>query len=184
MRLPATLDAMTSSNAMTHADDLPSLNVDVDPSWIDSYGHMNTAKYVYVFDHFGYVLFKHYGIGEEYTREKRCGLYNLEIRTCYLRELLSGEALKLRLRVLNSDDKRMIVLYELFRVRDDVLAATMEQLSIHVDLNTRKVSKFPDAVRETLANAVAAHSQLPLPAGFSPLLSMVPAAKRSSGGVA
>lgn len=178
MRPLATLDAMTSPHPITDADQLPSLTLEVDPSWIDSYGHMNTAKYVYVFDHFGYSLFELYGIGAPYTREKRCGLYNLEIRTSYLRELLSGEALKLRMRVLNADDKRMIVLYELFRVRDGLLAATMEQLSIHVDLTTRKVSPFPDAIRDTLADAVAAHGVLPLPEGFSPLLSMVRVAKR------
>ncbi|MDQ2149318.1 thioesterase family protein [Alcaligenaceae bacterium C4P045] len=163
---------MTSTPKALDATPLPTIDLNVESDWIDLYGHMNAAKYVYVFDHYGYRLFDHFGIGEAYTHDTGAGVYTLEIHTTYRQELLAGEALSLRLRLLDADDKRLIVLMELFRRRDGFLAATMEQLSIHVDLNTRKVKAFPDDVRDALAAAVGAHRPVPLPDGFAPRLTM------------
>ncbi|MET0184935.1 MAG: thioesterase family protein [Achromobacter sp.] len=163
---------MTSTPTPPNTTSLPTIDLKVESDWIDLYGHMNASKYVYAFDHHGYRLFDHFGIGEAYTHDTGAGVYTLEIHTTYRQELLAGEALSLRLRLLDADDKRLIVLMELFRRRDGLLAATMEQLSIHVDLTTRKVKPFPEDVRGALAAAVDMHRPVPLPDGFSPRLSM------------
>ena len=135
----------------------------VDPAWIDSYGHMNSARYVGVFDHSGFQLLDTLGVGESYTRASRCGIYTVDIAVNYRRELLAGDPLELRLRVLGADAKRLLCLMELFQTRDNYLAATMEQLSVHVDLNTRRSAPFPDALAQSLQAAAQAHAGLPLP---------------------
>jgi len=46
----------------------------------------------------------------------------------------------------------------------------MEQLSLHVDLNTRRATPFPDALSAQLARTVAEHARHPLPKGYRRLL--------------
>ncbi|WP_026640579.1 thioesterase family protein [Bordetella petrii] len=142
---------------------LPTLQLKVEPDWIDLYGHMNAARYVGVFDHYGYALLGELGVGESYTRESRCGIYTVDIAVNYRRELLAGDPLELRLRVLGADDKRLLCLMELFQTRDNYLAATMEQLSVHVNLDTRRSQAFPDSLLHSLQAAAHTHATVPLP---------------------
>ncbi|MCZ6770621.1 MAG: hypothetical protein O7G83_01380 [Proteobacteria bacterium] len=41
--------------------------------------------------------------------------------------------------------------------------ATLEQLSVHVDLSKRKVMPFPDQTLKILAKLTEAHAPLPVP---------------------
>jgi len=147
----------------TPTTDLPHTTLTVDPTWIDLYGHMNAARYVGVFDHVGYQLLDALNVGESYTRASHCGIYTVDIAVNYRRELLAGDPLELRLRVLGADTKRLLCLMELFQTRDNYLAATMEQLSVHVNLDTRRSQAFPDSVVQVLQAAVQSHAAAPLP---------------------
>lgn len=135
----------------------------VSPQWIDLYGHMNSAEYVGVFDRIGYQLLGQLGVGEAYTAATNCGIYTVDVAVNYRRELLVNAPLELRLRALAADHKRLLCLMELYQTRDDYLAATMEQLSIHVDLNTRRVTPFPDDIAERLRTVAVEHAALPMP---------------------
>src|SRR3546814_278584 len=53
------------------AIELPRTTLAVDPAWIDLYGHMNTARYVGVFDHHGYELLDARGVGDSNTQATR-----------------------------------------------------------------------------------------------------------------
>lgn len=160
----------------TPATDLPRTTLAVDPAWIDLYGHMNAARYVGVFDHFGYQLLDALGVGESYTRASHCGIYTVDIAVNYRRELLAGDPLELRLRVLGADAKRLLCLMELFQTRDNYLAATMEQLSVHVNLDTRRSQVFPDSVTQVLQAAAQTHATAPLPEHHVRRLGLVRAA--------
>jgi acyl-CoA thioester hydrolase len=115
---------------------LPSTTLSVDPAWIDEYGHMNAAHYVGIFDRVGFQLLREVGVGLDYTEATRCGIYTMNVHVAYLREVLAGDPLALRIRLLEADDKRLLCLMELMQTRDGYVAATMEQLSLHVDLET------------------------------------------------
>jgi acyl-CoA thioester hydrolase len=71
----------------------------------------------------------------------------------YYRELLVGSPVVLRVRALQSDDKRLLCLMELSHATEGYVAATMEQLSVHVNLETRRAAPFP-GLAEQLALAV------------------------------
>jgi len=150
--------------------DLPSTPLAVDPAWIDEYGHMNAAHYVGIFDRVGFELLRQVGVGLDYTEATRCGIYTMNIHVAYLREVLAGDPLALRIRLLEADDKRLLCLMELTQTRDGYLAATMEQLSLHVDLQTRRAKPFPPDLAARLAQTVAAHARHPLPQGYRRLL--------------
>ncbi|ASC65705.1 thioesterase [Achromobacter denitrificans] len=149
---------------------LPSITLNVDPQWIDEYGHMNAAQYVGVFDKFGFELLRQVGLGIDYTESTRCGIYTMNIHVAYLREVLAGDPLELRIRLLDSDDKRVLTLMELWQTRNNYLAATMEQLSLHVDLGIRRSRPFDPALAQRLAAVVAEHAEAPLPAGYKRVL--------------
>lgn len=149
---------------------LPSTTLTVDPAWIDAYGHLNAAHYVGIFDRVGFELLSQVGVGLDYTEATRCGIYTMNVHVAYLREVLEGDPLALRVRVLEADDKRLLCLMELTQTRDGYLAATMEQLSLHVDLNTRRAKPFPPELQERLARVAADHAAEPLPEGYRRLL--------------
>ncbi|MBP2227838.1 acyl-CoA thioester hydrolase [Azospirillum agricola] len=134
--------------------------------WIDLYGHMNMARYVALFDEVGYALQERWGLGESYTRETRMGLFVVDVAISYRRELTAGTPLTLALRLLEADDKRLVSLMELRRGDDGTLAATMEQLSIHADLTTRRVVPFAPPAARRLRTLAEHHAGLPLPDGF------------------
>ena len=145
---------------------LPTLDLTVDPQWIDEYGHMNAAHYVGVFDRHGFELLKAFGVGLDYTAESNCGIYTMRIDVNYLREVVVGDPLRLCARVLDADDKRLVCLLELWQTSGNYLAATMEQLSLHVDLGARRAKPFPLELAERLARLASEHAQQSLPIGF------------------
>ncbi|SDR53848.1 acyl-CoA thioester hydrolase [Paraburkholderia fungorum] len=151
---------------------LPSLELIVESDWIDAYGHMNAACYVAVFDRLGFELLQECGVGLDYTEASGSGIYTVELHTSYHREVLKGDPLRLQLRLLECDEKRLIVLFELFQTRDRYLAATMEQLSIHVDLSTRRVTPFPEPVRGNLERLICEHRNAPEVAKYAKRLNM------------
>lgn len=157
----------------TNLPSLPTVALTVSPDWIDLYGHMNAARYVRVFDHMGYGLLNQLGVGERYTDASQCGIYTVDIAVNYRRELLVNDPLELRLRVLAADQKRLLCLMELFQTRDGYLAATMEQLSIHVDLNTRRVVPFAEALAAQLQATASAHAAHPMPTKHTSRLTLV-----------
>lgn len=153
---------------MTQA--LPSTTLTVDPAWIDAYGHLNAAHYVGIFDRVGFELLSQVGVGLDYTEATRCGIYTMNIHVAYLREVLEGDPLMLRIRLLQADDKRLMCLMELIQTRDGYLAATMEQLSLHVNLDTRRATAFPDALAQRLARTVVEHAAQPMPKEYRRIL--------------
>ncbi|AZS79307.1 thioesterase family protein [Achromobacter spanius] len=153
---------------MTQA--LPSTTLAVDPAWIDAYGHLNAAHYVGIFDRVGFELLSQVGVGLDYTEATRCGIYTMNVHVAYLREVLADDPLMLRVRLLEADNKRLLCLMELTQTRDGYLAATMEQLSLHVDLNTRRSTPFPAELAQRLARTVTEHAAHPLPQGYRRLL--------------
>ena len=98
----------------------------------------------------------------------------MNIQVAYMREVLAGDPLMLRLRLLACDDKRLLCLMELWQTRQNYLAATMEQLSLHVDLRHRRATPFPAELAEQLARITQTHAEHALPAGYRRILPLKP----------
>lgn len=122
----------------------------VKPEWIDINGHMNVAYYVLAFDLAVDTLWVQFGINDEYIRNTRGSTFAVECHISYLRELKEGEPYCITSQILAYDAKRIHQFQRMYHADDKYLAATAEWMNLHVDLDTRRVTAWPDDVLELL----------------------------------
>ncbi len=133
------------------------------PEWIDYNGHMNVAYYLLAIDQALDDIFDRLGIGIELVRRHRMGPMALVNQIHYLDELLEGQEFCCDLQLLDVDHKRMHHFVTMHHLAKGTIAATFEGLSINVDLEARRSTPYPEAIRARLEAVRAAHAGLPRP---------------------
>ena len=133
------------------------------PEWIDFNGHMNVAYYVVAFDHGVDGLTNHLGIGPEGIERRGTSTFTLEMHINYLQELNLGDPLRLTCQLLDFDIKRIHYFFCMHHADKGYLAATCEQMLLHVDLAERRSCPFPEEVQRGLAGLMELHRALPRP---------------------
>ena len=131
--------------------------------WIDYNGHMNVAYYVLAFDHATDAFLDHLGMDEAYRRETGGSTFTAESYVTYQREVHEGDPLRFTTQLIGYDSKRVHYFHSMHHETEGYLAATNELLSLHVDLNQRRVSEMPAKILENLAAIEALQASLPLP---------------------
>lgn len=134
----------------------------VRPEWVDYNGHMSESCYLLVFGDNSDAFFRYLGIGEEY-RAGGGSLYTVETHLHNLREVTQDEPLRLTLRLLDHDTKRVHLFHEMRLGTDGTLLATAEQLLLHVDMHAGRVCELPGELQRRLGAVQSAHDQLPVP---------------------
>ena len=144
----------------------------IEPQWIDYNGHLNMAYYNVMFDRAIDQLWLKLGIGPGYMKERQGSTFTAECHVRYLREVHLGDPVQVSVLLVGADEKRLHTFEELRHASEGWLSATSENMTIHVDMSTRKTAPFPPDIRariETLANA---HSTLPRPVGLGRKVAM------------
>ncbi|MFO7298001.1 MAG: thioesterase family protein [Pseudomonadota bacterium] len=135
----------------------------IDPAWIDYNGHLNMAYYNVIFDRaFDEVLLPT-GLGPSYVREKGCTFMTVEAHICYLREVFRTDTVRVNVRVLDLDEKRMHAFCEMRHATEDWLAATSEWMFLHVDLKERRAAPWPPEIFQKLDALRQSTAHLPPP---------------------
>jgi acyl-CoA thioester hydrolase len=135
----------------------------VDAAWIDYNGHLNMAYYNVLFDRAVDEAFVLIGCGPDYVQRRRHSCFTAEVHLRYLRELNANDPVRLTFQLLDYDAKRMHYFEQLFHATEGWVAATSENMSLHVDMDTKKTAPFPAEITRCLAKMKAAHVKLPLP---------------------
>jgi len=133
------------------------------PAWIDHNGHMNVAYYLLAFDQATDLFFDHLGLDAAHREAAGGTTFAGDIHLTYQRELHEGDPLRVTAQLLGYDDKRLRFFQRMYHAEEGFLAATMECLTLYVDLARRRVAPFPADIRARLATVFAAHRALPLP---------------------
>lgn len=133
------------------------------PEWIDYNGHMNVAYYLLAFDHATDDFLDYLGLDAQHRDQSGGTTFAADIHLTYQREVTEGAALQITTQLLGYDDKRIRFFNKMFDLADGALAATMESLSLYVDLKRRRVTALPPPIQERLADVMASHRELPLP---------------------
>ncbi len=142
----------------------------VRPEMIDYNGHVNVAFYVKLFDEGLDILFERIGLSRTYVETRRMSFFALEAHVRYLREISLTDRVRMRLRILDLDPKRIHYWMELVHAEEGWLSATMESISIHVDMGSRRPAPFPDDIMERLTAWHAADATRPRPEGVGQVI--------------
>jgi acyl-CoA thioester hydrolase len=137
--------------------------VRVEPGWVDYNGHMNMAYYHVLFDRAVDEAFELVGLGPDYVTTRNASYFTAELHTVYLRELPADAITRTTVRIVDFDHKRVHAYFEACHLAEGWVAASCEQLFLHVDMRTRRTAPFPDDVLAKLAAVKAVHDRLPRP---------------------
>ena len=123
----------------------------VKPEWLDVNGHMNVAYYALAFDIGVDALWECFGITSEYINHSYGSTFAVENHITYQQELLNGDPYFVTAQILAYDDKRIHQFQRLYHAEKNLLAATSEWMHLHVNLETRRVSLWPESILSKLA---------------------------------
>jgi acyl-CoA thioester hydrolase len=135
----------------------------VEPQWIDYNGHLNMAYYNVLFDRAVDEAYELLGIGLDYLQTHRHSTFTAEVHVRYLRELHEGDPVRVTFQLLAYDAKRIHYFEQLFHATEGWVSATSENMTLHVDMTSKKVVPFPEPAMRALAAMQAAHGRLPMP---------------------
>lgn len=135
----------------------------VPAEWIDWNGHMNVAYYLMAFDHALDIFFEEVGIGISRAKTDRMGPFALQTHMHFLKELCEGEPFRFRLILLDCDARRTHHVMEMLHGDTGAVCATMEQVSMNVDLTSRRSAPYPDWAQARLRAIRDSHAGLPRP---------------------
>ena len=131
------------------------LRMQVPPEWEDLNGHVNVQHYTGMYDRAGTAMMALLGIGEDWVRSTRVGLFDLEHHIWFLDELHVGDEVAVHACFTGRNAKRIqgvVFLVDLTRGR---LASAMEYLSTAANLDTRRTVPLPEEVARGLDGLIA-----------------------------
>lgn len=162
---------------MTSQGPLEVKRLTVQPDWIDYNGHMNVAYYLFAFDRGYDVFMDRIGVDQAFRERTGGTIFTGEAHVSYHAELKLGAPLALTLQVVGYDRKRLHTFMTMRHAEEDYLAATVEWMSLFVDLNTRRVAEMPDEIFAVVDAIGREHAVLPRPAAVGKSIAM-PAPKK------
>lgn len=155
---------MNSSQASSvYAQPLELSGMRVLPEHIDANGHMNVGFYNVIFDQALDRFFTPFDLDWAYVKRTNLSTFVLETHVCYLQEVVEGDELRFTFQLLGHDAKRIHYFMNMYHAERGYLAATSEQILVHVDLATRKSCPFPPEHQKLFETMFAGHSKLPRP---------------------
>src|ERR1041384_5657203 len=111
----------------------PTYRGTVYPLQCDHVGHMNIMWYVGKFDEANWHLFARLGMTTAYLRDHNRGMAAVQQNIAYKRELLAGDIVEVRSRVLEIKDKSLRFVHDMLNTGTDELAASCELTGVHLD---------------------------------------------------
>ena len=112
--------------------------------WTDYNNHMNMAYYVLVFDQIWEIMLTKFKMGENSAKTTNRSTMVVETHTTYNNEVKQGEEVEINVTFFDHDKKRLHFKLEMIEATSKKISATLESLSLYIDLEKRKVTEFED----------------------------------------
>lgn len=122
--------------------------------WTDYNNHMNMAYYVLVFDQIWEIILEKFKMGENSAKTTNMSTMVVETYTTYDNEVKEGDEVEINLTFFDHDKKRLHYKMEMIEKSSRKLSATLEMLSLYIDLSKRKVSEFEDEKVKLMNNFI------------------------------
>ena len=137
------------------------LEARVPADFVDANGHLNVTGFLSLHDRAGWALLTAIGMGDEYRTQRRMSFFDLEHHLRYLSELRADDAVTVHGRIMSRTEKMLHGQFFILDRANHALCSTLEYVSIHVSLETRRSTPWPDDVAATLDELIGEHSALP-----------------------
>ncbi len=134
------------------------LETQVRAEWIDYNGHMNVAYYALLFDQALEAFLDSAGLGLDYVQSAKKSMFALESHITYQHELTLNNKVHITFQLLDMDNKFIHYFMRLYNSADNTLSATMEQISMHVDMADRRSVRFASPQLDSLRNVYEDHT--------------------------
>lgn len=137
--------------------------IQIEKAWIDYNDHLNMAYYNVIFDRALDEVLDQVGLGPAYIDATGFTFVAAEAHICFLRELMGTDSVRVVVRILDVDAKRMHVYCEMQHAVEGWVAATSEWMFLSLDLTSRRTTPWPDDLRANVEAFKEAASGLPRP---------------------
>jgi len=131
------------------------LDRQVPVDWVDGNGHMNESRYVQAMSEASDRFLAWIGCTPDYIAT-RGSWFTVENHVRYLAEVMIGDRLTATTQVLEAKGKKLKLFYRI--ECNGTLAATVEQLLIHVSMATRRAEAPPEDMAALTQAIVEAHA--------------------------
>ena len=139
------------------------LRIPVRSEWLDYNDHMNAGFYAIAYNLAMEQFWQQMALGKDHVKASRGSPFVLECHLTYQKELNEGDPLLITLQLLDYDHRKAHVFLRMFQVEQGILASTYEQITVYVDLETRRSTTMPQAAVEKLGHLYSTHRELPRP---------------------
>lgn len=112
----------------------------------DHMGHMNVAWYVSKFDEATWNFFTSLGLTPSALRAADRGMAAVEQQISYKKEMLPGDVVEVRTRLIELKAKVIRFAHEMFDAETGALSATTELTAVHLDTEARKAVAFSEEI--------------------------------------
>jgi acyl-CoA thioester hydrolase len=116
------------------------------PGETDHMGHLNVAYYVQKFDTATWNFFFNIGVTPSMLRSSSVGLAAVEQVLNYKKELMPGDVLEIRTRILDLSEKKVRFRHEMIHRESGEVAATCELVGVCFDREAHKSRALPQEV--------------------------------------
>ena len=112
--------------------------------WTDYNEHMNVAYYLLIFDEAWETLLVKFKMGAVNARIDERSTMVVETHITYNNEVKENEEVDVYCSFFDHDKKRLHLKCEMYEKKTKRLAATIESLSLYIDMSKRKVTEFEE----------------------------------------
>ena len=112
--------------------------------WTDYNEHMNMAYYVLVFDEAWETILNKFKMGGSNAKTTKRSTMVVETRTTYNNEVKENDEVEVFCTHFDHDKKSLHLKCEMYEKKSNTLSATMESVSLYIDLEKRKVTEFEE----------------------------------------
>lgn len=123
------------------------------PWQCDHVGHMNVMWYVGKFDEATWNFFAAVGLTPSYLRRMNRGMAAVQQNITYKQELMPGDIVEVRSRILELKDKSVRFLHEMRNGETGAISALCELTGVHLDRSVRKAIAFDPDIRNAILAA-------------------------------
>jgi carnitine 3-dehydrogenase len=134
----------------------------VPPEWVDYNGHVHESRYLQLFGDASDAFSRYLGVDAAYL-ERAGSFFTAETHLSFVAQTRAEDVVEVSTQLLKSDEKRLHLYHVLTRVADGAVLAEAENLCLHVDKVTGRVSPAEAEVLSRIARVALAHSRLARP---------------------